>query len=616
MTIVQILQRGVAEAVKALYNLEMEAANVTCAPTRKEFEGDYTAVVFPFSKIVRKSPLAVGEEIGHFLVANVGEIAKFNVIQGFLNISMSADFWCNFIAKIHNDPNYGVLPSKGERVMIEYSSPNTNKPLHLGHVRNILIGCSVSNLLEAAGYEVVRTQVINDRGVAICKSMLAWQLFANGATPATEGVKSDHFVGDYYVLFERKLKEEYQLWQQTDTAKTIFANRKKQEQTENEFFKEYKNDYFNKNSSLGKQVKEMLILWEQGDTAVRSLWSKMNGWVYEGFNATYEQLGARFDKNYYESETYELGRDIIFNGLKNGVFYQKADSSVWIDLADAKLDQKLVLRSDGTSVYITQDIGMARLRYDDFNAQKVAYVVADEQNYHFQVLFEIAKRLGEPYAEGLHHLSYGLVELPTGRMKTREGTVVDADDLIAEVIALSSNEAKERGMLSDLSAADFQEICRRIGLGALKYYLLKVNPKKKMVFNPDESVKLEGNTGSYIQYPYVRITKTVRDALREGFDLDSRSTYTDLQTAEKDLILKLYQYETLISEAAAQYDPSVMANYCYDLAVLYNKFWHDVPIFKAEDNEARRFRLQLSRAVGNVLQNAMGILGIDMPEKM
>jgi arginyl-tRNA synthetase len=616
MTIVQILQRGVAEAVKALFNLEIEAATVSCTPTRKEFEGDYTAVVFPYAKAVRKSPLAVGEEIGHFLVANVGEIAKFNVIQGFLNISMSENFWCDFIAKIHNDPNFGVLPTKGERVMIEYSSPNTNKPLHLGHVRNILIGCSVSNLLEAAGYEVVRTQVINDRGVAICKSMLAWKLFANGATPATEGVKSDHFVGDYYVLFEKKIKAEYDLWQQTEDAKQVFAGRKKQEQTENEFFKDYKNEYFNKNSSLGKQVKEMLLLWEQGDTAVRSLWSTMNGWVYEGFNTTYEQLGARFDKNYYESETYELGRDIIFEGLKKGIFYQKPDSSVWIDLADAKLDQKLVLRSDGTSVYITQDIGMAHLRYKDFAAQKVAYVVADEQNYHFQVLFEIAKRLGEPYAEGLHHLSYGLVELPTGRMKTREGTVVDADDLIAEVISLAQNEAKERGMLSDLSAADFQEVCRRIGLGALKYYLLKVNPKKKMVFNPDESVKLEGNTGSYIQYPFVRISKTVRDALHEGFDLDSRSTYTDLQTAEKDLILKLYQYETLISEAAAQYDPSVIANYCYELAVLYNKFWHDVPIFKAEDHEARRFRLQLSRVVGNVLQSAMGILGVDMPEKM
>ena len=645
MNFISIIQNEVAAAVKALYGVETAAADVICSPTRKEFEGDYTITVFSFAKAARKAPPQIGQELGDYLTQNVASIAKFNVIQGFLNLVVDNSFWTSFVAQNALNQSFGLLPKKDVRVMVEFSSPNTNKPLHLGHIRNILLGWSCSKILEAAGYDVVRTKVVNDRGIAICKSMLAWQLFGDEKTPDTEGVKGDHFVGDYYVMFENEFKKEYKTWQKTTLAQTIFEEwasktntrklvselEKKKEKDiaenkftsdddytiENHFFKEeFKNDYFNKHSVLGAEARELLLKWESGDEATKALWSKMNNWVYAGFNETYKSLGVNFDKIYYESTSYLLGKDIIEDGLQRSVFYQKPDSSVWIDLADAKLDQKLVLRSDGTSVYITQDIGMARLREAEFGARKVVYVVADEQNYHFQVLFEILKKLGEPYANGLHHLSYGMVELPTGRMKSREGTVVDADDLIAEVISEAHREVLQRGALEGIETKAKAEIERRIGVGAMKYHLIKVNPKKKMIFDPKESVDFEGHTGPYIQYAFVRSSGVVRDAVARGIDLAKSSNYVDLKAEETDLIQRIYEFPKNIEEAAANYDPSVIANFCYELAKSYNRFWYHCSILKESNAEISLFRLQLSQLVATSLQRAMDLLGIEMPERM
>jgi arginyl-tRNA synthetase len=621
MNIISVLQNNVSKAVKELYGLDVAPADVICSPTRKEFEGDYTITVFAFSKLARKSPVQVGEEMGQFLAQNLpyGEtgsegVAKFNVIQGFLNLVLADSFWFNYFAQVVDNEHFGDLPKRSEKVMVEYSSPNTNKPLHLGHIRNILLGWSASKILEAAGYDVVRTKVVNDRGIAICKSMLAWQLFGAGKTPNTEGVKGDHFVGEYYVLFEQKFKEEYKNWQQTDDAKSAFEGRKKAEMEADEFFSTYKNDYFNNHSKLGVQAREMLLKWESGDAATVDLWKTMNSWVYEGFDATYEQLGVNFDRKYYESDTYMLGKDIIEDGLTKNIFYQKPDTSVWIDLTDAKLDHKLVLRSDGTSVYITQDIGMARLRDGDFHCQKVVYVVADEQNYHFQVLFAILKKLGEPYADGLFHLSYGMVELPTGKMKSREGTVVDADDLVAEVVKEANREVTDRNsIITQLPETQRIEATKRIGIGAMKYDLIKVNPKKKMVFDPAESVSFEGHTGPYIQYAYVRSSGVVRDS---GFDLSERMTPSVLYPLEKELIIKFAEYEGIILEAAATFDPSLIANYSYDLAKVYNRFWHDCPILKNNNNATISFRLLLCKTTAHLLQHSMGLLGIQMPDRM
>jgi arginyl-tRNA synthetase len=633
MNIISILQNNVAKAVKDLYDFDIAPQDVICSPTRKEFEGDYTITVFAFAKAAKKSPVQVGEEMGQFLSQNLpfGEagtegVSKFNVIQGFLNLVLDDAFWFNYFAQILDNQHFGDLPKRGEKVMVEYSSPNTNKPLHLGHIRNILLGWSASKILAAAGYDVVRTKVVNDRGIAICKSMLAWQLYGQGKTPQSvearnpdgtigKGVKGDHFVGDYYVLFEQKFQEEYKPWQATEEAQQHFNQRKKVETSEIEFFKEYKNEYFNKYSKLGAQAREMLLKWESGDIATVDLWKTMNGWVYEGFDETYDKLGVSFDRKYYESNTYMLGKDIIEDGLSKNIFYQKPDTSVWIDLTDVKLDHKLVLRSDGTSVYMTQDIGMARLRDHDFHCQKVVYVVADEQNYHFQVLFEIMKKLGEPYANGLYHLSYGMVELPTGKMKSREGTVVDADDLVAEVVKEATREVKERNsIIAEMPEPQRIEATRRIGIGAMKYDLIKVNPKKRMVFDPAESVSFEGHTGPYIQYAYVRSSGVVRDS--EYQDLTQKVTPSVLEQPEKELILKFYEYERIIEEAAQNYDPSVIANYSYDLAKTFNRFWQHCPILKSKENDIKIFRLQLSKMTAHVLQHSMGLLGIEMPERM
>jgi arginyl-tRNA synthetase len=627
MSILAIIQNGVQRAVKQLYDIEVETTSVVIAPTRKEFEGDYTVTVFAYSKTAKKSPVQTGEEIGVFLKENMPEVARYNVIQGFLNIVLSDAFWLDFINQNLDNQHFGQAPKKNERVMVEYSSPNTNKPLHLGHIRNILLGWSTSKILEAAGYEVIRTKVVNDRGIAICKSMLAWQLFGEGKTPDTvevrnpdgtigKGVKGDHFVGDYYVLFEQKFQEEYKAWQ-ADIAKDaeILRGINKKDLPADEFLKEYKNEYFNKYSKIGGQARELLLKWESGDAETVSLWRTMNSWVYQGFDETYEKLGVSFDKRYYESETYTLGKDIIEDGISKGVFYRKPDTSVWIDLTDVKLDHKLVLRSDGTSVYITQDIGMARLRDAEWHCQKVVYVVADEQNYHFQVLFEIMKKLGDSYANGLFHLSYGMVELPTGRMKSREGTVVDADDLVAEVIAEAGKEVVNRNSVI-AAMPDNQRFTniRNIGVGAMKFNLIKVNPKKKMVFDPTESVDFEGDTGPYIQYAYVRSSGVVRDASHINFQEQAHNL--EFNPQEKELIGKLYSYEATINEAAESYDPSVIASFCLDLAKAYNRFWYHCPILKSENDTIKRFRLQLSKLTAHTLQHSMGLLGIDMPERM
>ena len=611
----QIIEAGVRAGLGALYGVDAAAADVTLQSTRKEFPGQYTVVTFPLTRLARKKPEEIARELGEYLQREVAAVADFNVVKGFLNLSVSGSVWSEFVLDAPLGAGYGRGADKDETVVVEFSSPNTNKPLHLGHVRNILLGWSTSRLLDAAGYDVKRVQIINDRGIAICKSMLAWERFGNGATPASEGKKPDHFVGDYYVLFEAKFREEYAAWQETAAGRAAYAGRKKEAQDEEAFFKDYKNTYFNEYSELGRAAKDMLLRWEEGEAGTVALWKKMNGWVYEGFNATYERLGVRFDKLYYESDTYLLGKDMVERGLETGAFYRRPDGSVFADLTDAKLDEKAILRSDGTSLYITQDLGTARLRYDDFGARRMVYTVADEQNYHFQVLFEILKRLDEPYAAGLFHLSYGMVDLPTGRMKSREGTVVDADDLMDEVIHEAYENSLERDATSELSAEERREIIRQIGMAALKFHIIKVGPKKRMVFDPKESVDLQGQTGPYVQNAYVR-TKAVWRKAGEDRDLSAAANYTDLAPAETDLAYLLYTFPQLVQDAAEQYDPSLIAMYCYDLAKGLHKFWHDHSILNADTEAAVAFRLQLCRAVGNVLETGLGLLGIEVPERM
>ena len=614
--IISTLQNAVAQAVEHLYGEKTDPGKVLVNTTPPDFSGDYSIVVFPFVKVAKKAPDAAAAEIGEFLRQKVAEIKGFNVVKGFLNLEISDAYWQAFLQSVAGNPGFGRRPANGQKVMVEYSSPNTNKPLHLGHIRNILLGWSCSKILEAVGYEVVKSQIVNDRGVAICKSMLSWQKFGGGKTPESEGIKSDHFVGDYYVLFEQKTKEEYDAWQKTAEAKSIFEGIRKADQPEAAFFKEFKNKWFNEHSVLGAEVRDMLLKWEAHDPDTIALWNKMNNWVYEGFDKTYADLGVAFDKLYYESDTYLLGKDIVEDGLAKGVFFKKEDGSVWVDLTDAGFDQKVVLRADGTSVYITQDLGTARMRYEELGCDSFVYVVADEQNYHFQVLFEILKRLGEPYAKGLHHLSYGLVELPTGRMKTREGTVVDADDLIAEVIRIAGEQAGERGEIEGISEAERNENLRKVGMGALKFFIIKVHPKKKMIFNPEESVDLQGQTGPYIQYSAVRINGLMQRVEKEKVDLSKAGSYTAIQPQEKDLLVALHDYPNVVRNAGDEYDPSLVANFCYDLAKKYHRFWHDLSIFSAETESAKAFRLTLSKSVGQVLKAGMGLLGVEMPERM
>jgi arginyl-tRNA synthetase len=580
------------KAVKALYQTDITAADITLQQTRKEFEGQVTIVTFPFVKFSRKSPEQTGQEIGAFIQNEVNVVSGFNVIKGFLNIVITDAYW---IAQLYNEiatTDFGVFAPNGQKVMVEYSSPNTNKPLHLGHIRNNLLGYSVAEILKANGYDVIKANLVNDRGIHICKSMLAWQLFGNGETPESSGLKGDHLVGKYYVVFDKEYKKQIE-------------ELKAKGQTEDEA---------KKNAPLIIEAQQMLEKWEAGDKEVIGLWETMNSWVYSGFDATYKQLGVDFDQYYYESKTYLLGKDIIDEGLQKGVFFKKEDGSVWIDLTADGLDEKLVLRANGTSVYITQDVGTAQLKYDDYHVEKSIYVVGNEQDYHFKVLFLILQKLGKSWANGLYHLSYGMVDLPSGKMKSREGTVVDADDLMAEMEQTAKIQTEELGKTNDFSEEEKTKLYHTIGMGALKYFLLKVEPKKRLLFDPSESIDFQGHTGPFIQYTHARIKSILK---RAGFELGAQATVTELDGMERDLILALNQFPESISQAARDYSPAIIANYVYELAKTYNKFYQEKPILKDEvPADVKLFRLTLSAVTAKVISKSMRLLGIDAPERM
>jgi len=607
------LQVIIKQFLSESFNLEMEIPLQWITATKKEHVGDFTLTVFNIAKSVNLPPEKVATDLGNFILQNDTDFVEFQVIKGFLNLKLSNKELLEILNKISSNLEYGIKPKNGETVLVEFCSPNTNKPLHLGHVRNILLGWSTYKILGTQGYDVKKVQIINDRGIAICKSMLAWKLFGEGQVPSPTK-KGDHLVGDMYVLFEQKFKEEYSTWQDSVAGKAIYEEKKKEDETQSDFFKRYKNDYFNLESNLGLQARKMLQKWEDGDVEVKTLWAQLNGWVYDGFAETFKRLRVDFDQLDYESETYLLGKDIINEGLEKSVFYKKPDNSVWIDLTDKKLDHKVVLRADGTSVYITQDIGTANMRYKQWNPSKMIYVVADEQNYHFQALFETMKKLQEPYADGLFHLSYGMVELPSGRMKSREGTVVDADDLIDEITAEVSTNTLEREELAALTPAEKNDIVNDISLAAIKFFILKVQPKKRMIFDPSESVDLQGHTGPYIQNAYVRIQSLLRKTPID-LVLDS-NVYTDINEDEKDIILHLYYYPSVLEEASNTYDPSVVAHFAYQLAKYYHKFYHNNSILLAKEPGARDFRLVLCRVTARLLAHSMNLLGIDMPDRM
>jgi arginyl-tRNA synthetase len=578
------------EAIKSLYQTDVAAADINLQPTRKEFEGQVTIVTFPFTKVSRKSPEQTGEEIGGYLKNKVKEIFSFNVIKGFLNISLSDAYWLNkFYTEILPD-DFAVAKPNGKKILVEYSSPNTNKPLHLGHVRNNLLGYSVSEILKAAGFEVIKANLVNDRGIHICKSMLAWQKFGNGETPESTGEKGDHLVGKYYVLFDKAYKEEIE-------------ELKSFGQTEEEA---------KKNAPMIKEAQEMLLKWEAGDEDVINLWKTMNLWVYDGFGKTYSALGVDFDKFYYESDTYLLGKDIVEEGLEKGVFFKKADGSVWIDLTPDGLDEKLVLRADGTSVYMTQDMGTAELKYKDFRMDESIYVVGNEQDYHFKVLFLILQKLGKQWARGLYHLSYGMVDLPSGKMKSREGTVVDADEFVEEMEQTAKEQTEALGKVTEYTAEEKQELYHTIGMGALKYFLLKVDPKKRLLFDPNESVDFQGHTGPFIQYTHARI----RSVLSRAEVQTGKLAISEIAAEERDVILALNQFPETITAAAEGFSPAVVANYVYELAKTFNKFYHEKSILQAEDEITKQFRLQLASASASVIKRSMKLLGIEVPERM
>lgn len=591
-SIQQTLIAGTIQAVRELYGADLPESQVTLQETRKEFEGHITVVVFPVTRFSKKSPEQTGTDIGTWLQENVSEIADFNVIKGFLNIRLSDQYWIDLVNTQLVSPTFGTFPANGKKLMVEYSSPNTNKPLHLGHIRNNLLGYSVAEILKSYGYEVVKANLVNDRGIHICKSMLAWQKYGNGETPESSGLKGDHLVGKYYVIFDKEYKKEI------DTLK-------EQGQTEEEA---------KKNAPLIKEAQAMLQKWEANDAEVIQLWKTMNGWVYAGFEQTYKQLGVDFDKFYYESDTYLLGKDIIQEGLDKGVFFKKEDNSVWIDLTDEGLDQKLVLRGDGTSVYITQDLGTAQLKYDEFQMNESIYVVGNEQDYHFKVLFLILKKLGKSWAEGLYHLSYGMVDLPSGKMKSREGTVVDADDLMAEMLETAKTRTEELGKTEGLSEGEKASLYNTIGMGALKYFLLKVDPKKRLLFDPNESVDFQGHTGPFIQYTHARIKSVLRKASYS--QTTALGTPKELSVYEQDLAQALSRYPEVLEASAKEFSPAQLANYAYELAKLYNKFYHEESILKAEEETVRNFRLHLSAAAARIISESMRMLGIVVPERM
>ena len=579
-------------AVKALYGQEVPEKMVQLQKTRSEFEGSLTLVVFPFVKMAKKSPEQTAQELGEYLVANCEAISKFNVVKGFLNLSISNEAWLNLLGDIDKDEHYGEKQATDQSplVMIEYSSPNTNKPLHLGHVRNNLLGWSLAQIMQANGNKVVKTNIVNDRGIHICKSMLAWLKWGNGETPETSGKKGDHLIGDYYVAFDKHYREE---------IKELVANGMDEEQAKQE-------------APLIKEAHEMLVKWENNDPEVRALWEKMNNWVYAGFDETYKKMGVSFDKIYYESQTYLKGKAKVEEGLAKGLFERHEDNSVWADLTNEGLDQKLLLRSDGTSVYMTQDIGTAEMRFQDYPIDKMIYVVGNEQNYHFQVLSILLDRLGFKWGKELVHFSYGMVELPNGKMKSREGTVVDADDLMQLMVDDALKTSMELGKFDDMSEEERNEIARVVGMGALKYFILKVDARKNMLFNPEESIDFNGNTGPFIQYTYARI----RSILRKAVDMTSMTSTTSLSSKEVELIQKMSEYGAAVEQAGKDYSPSGIANYCYELTKVFNQFYHDYSILNEPDEQKKAVRLMLAKNVAKILKNGMALLGIEVPERM
>lgn len=593
MDIESIIKQGVSDSLAALYGAQVAPETVQVQETRKEFEGDYTIVVFPYLKASHKNPEATAQEIGGWLKDNLEAVGAFNVVKGFLNLSVNPTYWTSVLEEIEKKENFGITPvtDDSELVMVEYSSPNTNKPLHLGHVRNNLLGYSLACILEANGKKVVKTNIVNDRGIHICKSMLAWQKWGEGITPEKAGKKGDHLIGDFYVLFDKKYREELSQLQ---------AEGKSKEEAEAA-------------SSLMAEAREMLRKWEAGDPEIRALWSMMNEWVYRGFDETYKALGVDFDKIYYESETYLEGKDLVLEGLKEGKMYRRDDGSVWANLTDEGLDEKLLLRSDGTSVYMTQDIGTAKQRYEDYPIDRMVYVVGNEQNYHFKVLSILLDRLGFKWGRDLVHFSYGMVELPAGKMKSREGTVVDADDLIESMISDAREAAGSHfdGMPEDEAA----EVSRKVGLGALKYFLLKVDPKKNMMFNPAESIDFNGNTGPFLQYTYARIKSLLRKAEEAGAYSEGIKGATP-NTKEGTLIRKIASLPEVIKEAGETFSPALIANYAYDLAKEYNQYYHDYPVMKEENPDVRNLRLHIAAETARTLRTALGLLGIEMPERM
>lgn len=591
----QILRSEIQKAVSSLFNQQID--NLQLQPTNQEFEGSHTLVCFPLTKITRKGPEETAKMVGEYLVQHSGIVSKYNVVKGFLNLVLDDKVWLEVIKSIHTNPSYGQLPANGQELMVEYSSPNTNKPLHLGHLRNNFLGYSVAEIYKANGYAVHKVQIINDRGIHICKSMAAWHLYGDNETPANSGVKGDHLVGKYYVEFDKAYKAQ---------IKALVEKGSTQEQAE-------------KDAPIMKLASDMLRKWEQKEPEILELWKTMNGWVYEGFSETYQTMGVDFDKLYYESETYLLGKEEVLKGVENGVFFKKEDGSVWVDLTTDGLDQKVLLRSDGTSVYITQDIGTAILRFRDFpNIRGQVYTVGNEQEYHFKVLFLILEKLGYEWAKRCYHLSYGMVDLPTGKMKSREGTVVDADDLMAEMIGEAEKQTRELGKIEDLDGEEATQLYKMIGLGALKFFLLKVDPKKRMLFDPNESIQLQGFTGPFIQYTHARIRAIIRKAESTGITVSEAElqNVSSLLPAERDVIRVLSAFETRLKEAAREYSPAVMANYAYDLAKEYNQFYQSIPIFNETDPAKLKLRISLSMAVANAIKRSMSLLGIQVPEKM
>ena len=596
MSIIQSLQQATAEAVQALYGQMPTPEQLQFQKTRSEFEGQWTLVAFPLLKISRKNPEATAQEIGAYLQEHCSLVEGIQIVKGFLNLSIAPAAWVEDFNAIRSDKTFGHKQATADApfVMVEYSSPNTNKPLHLGHVRNNLLGYSIARILEASGNRVFKTNIVNDRGIHICKSMLAWQRWGNGATPESTGKKGDHLIGDFYVLFDKHYKAEL-------TA--LMNEGKTKEEAEAA-------------SPLMADARAMLRRWEDGDEEIRSLWSMMNSWVYAGFDETYKRMGVSFDEIYYESETYLLGKEEVLRGLKEGKFVQDPDGSVWADFTDEGLDRKILLRSDGTSVYITQDIGTAKMRFDKHPIDKMVYVVGNEQEYHFKVLSLLLDRLGYAFGKGLVHFSYGMVELPDGKMKSREGTVVDADDLMDEMVATARAIAEEQGKGKDMPAEEAAEVARRVGLGSLKYFILKVDPRKNMTFNPKESIDFNGNTGSFIQYTYARIRSLLRKAEELGIALPATFAGLTISIKEQELIAKVAEYADIVEEAARTYSPAVIANYVYDLVKEYNQFYHEFSILKEENEELRAFRLTLSEVVARTIAAGFSLLGIEMPERM